>query len=123
MLLLVVEVVAGLTVAAPPSPSTGWLRPVLVAGGLVAAAVPALAVGRRLDRSLRSFLLRLPLRHRWVGIWVCALAGAWLALLVLPVLPTALHRDPDGSLATLVAAYEAAGRRPRPPVRAVRTVD
>ena len=41
-------------------------------------------------------------------------------VMVLPVLPTALHRDPDGSMATLVAAYEAAALRPRPPVRAVR---
>ena len=41
-------------------------------------------------------------------------------VMVLPVLPTALHRDPDGSMATLVAAYESAARRPRPPVRAIR---
>jgi hypothetical protein len=39
-------------------------------------------------------------------------------VVVLPVLPTALHRDPDGSMATLVAAYAGAARRPRPPVRA-----
>jgi len=41
-------------------------------------------------------------------------------VMVLPVLPSALHRDPDGSMATLVAAYRAATLRPRPPVRAVR---
>jgi hypothetical protein len=41
-------------------------------------------------------------------------------VMVLPVLPTALHRDPDGSMATLVAAYESAARRPRPPVRAIK---
>jgi hypothetical protein len=41
-------------------------------------------------------------------------------VMVLPVLPTTLHRDPDGSMATLVAAYESAARRPRPPVRAIR---
>jgi hypothetical protein len=39
-----------------------------------------------------------------------------------PRSPTALHRDPDGSMATLVAAYAAAARRPRPPVRA-RAID
>jgi hypothetical protein len=44
-------------------------------------------------------------------------------VMVLPVLPTALHRDPAGSMATLVAAYAAAAQRPRPPVRAIRTVD
>jgi hypothetical protein len=44
-------------------------------------------------------------------------------VMVLPVLPTALHRDPAGSMATLVAAYAAAARRPRPPVQAIRTVD
>jgi hypothetical protein len=37
------------------------------------------------------------------------------------LLPTSLRRDPSGSMATLVAAYGAAARRPRPPVRAVRT--
>ena len=42
------------------------------------------------------------------------------SVVVLPVLPTALHRDPDGSVATLVSAYQAAARRPRPPVRALR---
>ena len=41
-------------------------------------------------------------------------------VMVLPVLPTSLHRDPTGSMATLVAAYNAAAQRPRPPVRAVR---
>jgi hypothetical protein len=39
---------------------------------------------------------------------------------VLPVLPTSLRDDQDGSLAELEAAYDAAGRRPRPPLVAVR---
>jgi hypothetical protein len=39
---------------------------------------------------------------------------------VLPVLPTSLRDDGDGCLAELEAAYAAAARRPRPPVRAVR---
>lgn len=88
-LLLVVEVVAGLTVAAPSVAPPGWVRPVLLVGGLAAVALPVLAVGRGLERSLRPFLLRLPRTDRRVGIWVSTLAGAWLALLVLPVLPTA----------------------------------
>jgi hypothetical protein len=41
-------------------------------------------------------------------------------VMVLPVLPTALHKDPDGSLATLDAAYRAAALRPRPPVQVLR---
>jgi hypothetical protein len=42
------------------------------------------------------------------------------SIVVVPVLPTALHKDPDGSLGNLVAAYRAAELRPRPPVRAIR---
>lgn len=40
---------------------------------------------------------------------------------VAPVLPTAVRDDPTGSITDLVAAYRAAERRPRPPVRAVRS--
>jgi hypothetical protein len=43
------------------------------------------------------------------------------SVMVVPVLPTAVRDDPIGSLTNLEAAYEAAARRPRPPVRAVRT--
>jgi hypothetical protein len=39
---------------------------------------------------------------------------------VLPVLPTSLRDDGDRSLSELEAAYTAAGRRPRPPVVAIR---
>jgi hypothetical protein len=39
---------------------------------------------------------------------------------VLPVLPTSLRDDGDRSLRELEAAYTAAGRRPRPPVVAIR---
>ncbi len=44
-------------------------------------------------------------------------AGVW----VVPVLPTALRDDPTGSLADLCSGYDAAAKRPRPDVRAVRT--
>ena len=46
-------------------------------------------------------------------------AMAAVGVVVVPVLPTALRDEPDPSLADLVAAYRAAQRRPRPPVRAV----
>ena len=46
------------------------------------------------------------------------MAGAGVC--VVPVLPTGLRDDPGGSMTTLVAAYQAAALRPRPPVRAVR---
>ena len=39
---------------------------------------------------------------------------------VVPVLPTALRKDPDRSLGNLVAAYGVAAVRPRPPVYAIR---
>lgn len=39
---------------------------------------------------------------------------------VLPVLPTSLRDDEDGSLTELEAAYAMAARRPRPPVVAIR---
>jgi hypothetical protein len=42
------------------------------------------------------------------------------SVLVLPVLPTDLRDDPEGSMSELVAAYGVAQQRPRPPVRAVR---
>lgn len=41
-------------------------------------------------------------------------------VVVVPVLPTALHRDGPGCLADPEAAHAAAARRPRPPVIAVR---
>jgi hypothetical protein len=47
-------------------------------------------------------------------------AMAAVGIAVVPVLPAALHDDPAGSLADLVAAYRAAAARPRPPVRAIR---
>lgn len=46
------------------------------------------------------------------------MAGA--GVVVAPVLPTAIRDAPVASLADLVAAYRAAQRRPRPPVRARR---
>jgi hypothetical protein len=42
------------------------------------------------------------------------------SVVVVPVLPTAIRDDPADSLSNLEAAYEAAARRPRPPVHAVR---
>ena len=41
-------------------------------------------------------------------------------VIVVPVLPTTLHKDPDGAMANLLAAYRGAAMRPRPPVRVTR---